>query len=266
MNLDEPGSVVRLDRSGDGIAVLTLNRPQARNSLTLDTWVALESALQGLYGDPALRGVVLTGAGAYFCAGGDLKSTPAAGFRANAAVGRLQLAQRTIQYMERFPVPVIAAVEGGAAGLGWSLALACDLIFTSADAQFIAPFIARGVTPDGGAGWHLVRRIGRHRASEILLSGRPVTGDEARKLGLANHIAEPGGVLAAALSWAVSLAAGSPHATELTKQLLAAADALDFNNYLRLELSVATQCQQGSESGNARRDFQRRGHERSGEK
>jgi enoyl-CoA hydratase/carnithine racemase len=255
--------VVRLERPRDGVALVTLNRPQARNSLTLDTWSALESTLKGLYDESELHCVVLTGAGGYFSAGGDLKSTPAAGFRANAAVGRLQVAQRTIQYMSSFPVPLIAAVEGGAAGLGWSLALAYDTIFTSAEAHFIAPFVARGVTPDGGAGWHLVRRIGRHCAADILFTGRPVTGNEARQLGLANAIAEAGAVVAAAVAYGASLPTASPHALELTKQLLASADGLDLTNYLKLELAIATQCQQGPESDTARRDFQGRAGKRS---
>jgi 2-(1,2-epoxy-1,2-dihydrophenyl)acetyl-CoA isomerase len=250
--------LVRVCRPVPDVAHVLLDRPQARNSLTTASWQALGCVLETLLEDPGLRCIVLSGEGGYFSAGGDLKSTPAAGFRATASVARLELAHRIITRIRTLPIPVIAAVEGGAAGLGWSLALACDLIFTSADAKFIAPFVSRGVVPDGGAAWFLAHRIGRHRAAEILFTGSPLSGAEAGQIGLANRVVPAGGVVAAAIEFAATVPASTPHAMELTKRLLGAAESLDFARFLDAELTTAALCQNGPEAGQARRAFQLR--------
>jgi enoyl-CoA hydratase/carnithine racemase len=140
-------------------------------------------------------------------------------------------------------VPVIAAVEGGAVGLGWSLALACDLVVAASDAFFSAPFVARGVVPDGGAGWFLVARVGRQRASELLLTDRRLTADEARQFGLVNLVCEPAQAEASALKLADSVVAADPAAIEMTKRLLSACETLDFDAYLAAEVSMATLAQ-----------------------
>ena len=251
-------SPVLLKRLKGGVALISLNRPDARNALTLASWDALERALETVATDQDARVVVLTGVGGYFCAGGDLKSTPAAGFRATALAGRLQAAHQTIARIGRFPLPVIAAVEGGAAGLGWSLALACDMIVVSAEAKFVAPFVARGVVPDGGAGWFLARRIGRHRAAELLLAGKPLRGEEAYALGLANHVVAAGEVVDAAIAFAGAMPSTTPHAMEFTKRLLSSAETISFLDYLDLELTMAALTQADAESDRARRAFQER--------
>lgn len=255
----DPGStsaVVRTSRPAPNVAHVRLDRPQARNALTRASWQELERVLETLIEDAELRCIVLSGEGGYFSAGGDLKSTPAAGFRATAPVARLELAHRTIGRIRAIPLPVIAAVEGGAAGLGWSLALACDVIFTSAEAMFVAPFVSRGVVPDGGAAWFLARRVGRHRAAEILFAGGPVSGAEAKEIGLANRIVPAGSVVSAAIDFAAALPASTPHAMELTKRLLGAAESLDFAGFQDLELTTAALCQSGPEAERARRAFQ----------
>ncbi|MDB5970016.1 MAG: enoyl-CoA hydratase [Hydrocarboniphaga sp.] len=255
---DATDSPIKIEHPLGGVLLIKLNRPQARNSLTMDSWLALEQALDAAAENPELRAVVLSGEGAYFCAGGDLKSTPAAGFRATASVARLDAAQRTMLKMRSFPLPIIAAVEGGAAGLGWSLALACDLLFTASDAAFVAPFVSRGVVPDGGAAWFLAQRVGRHRAAELLFSGRPLLGDEAVAWGLANRAVAGGTVVAAALEYAASLPAAYGHAMELGKRLLDAAETLELKAYYELERVTAALCQNGPEADRARREFQAR--------
>jgi enoyl-CoA hydratase/carnithine racemase len=254
---------VLLERPSDAVALATLNRPAARNALIFDSWHELAAVLDRVESDPQIRCLVIAGAGSYFSSGGDLKSAPAAGFRATAAVARLEIAQRVLLRIRRSPLPILAAVEGGAVGLGWSLALSCDLVIAASSATFSAPFVARGVVPDGGAAWLLVRRIGSQRAAELLLSGRAISAEEAHRLGLVNRVVDAGTASRIAVEFAESLPHGMPQAMELTKRLIGAADSLDLRSYFELECMVAAICQGGPEAQRARQAFQDRAAVRS---
>jgi len=239
-------------QAGD-VTVITINRGTARNALSAAIWDGLEKALAQATGDGS-RAAILTGAGGYFSAGGDLKTPPSGGRGAFAPVHRLQLAHHVLLQIARAPIPVIAAVERGAVGLGWGLALSCDMIFASRGAAFSAPFIARGVVPDGGVGWILARRLGRQVASDLLLSGRTLLAEEALGHGLVARVTEPGQTVTAAVNYAASLPAMAS-ATELTKRLVRQADDLDFASYLEQELLSATLCQTAPEAVAAREAF-----------
>src|SRR5690349_20854063 len=132
--------VVRDDR-GD-VAVILLNRPHARNALRYESWSELSASLHAVATDA--RGIVIAGAG------GDLKTGPAHGSGPIGPAGRVEHAQRVMEQLKAMPVPTIAAVEGAAIGLGWSLALSCDLVVAASDSFFSAPFVDRAVVPDGG--------------------------------------------------------------------------------------------------------------------
>lgn len=136
---------VLFDRPRPGVAVLTLNRPGARNSLGWQTWHQLGEAIDEVAADDNCRAVVLTGAGGTFSAGGDVKTSPARGAGLGAPAARLLVGQRVLDTLLKLPKPVLAAVEGPAVGAGWSLALACDLVVAARDAVFAAPFVARGL-------------------------------------------------------------------------------------------------------------------------
>jgi enoyl-CoA hydratase/carnithine racemase len=219
--------------------VLTLNRPEQRNSLVWESWTELDEALDRALADD-VRTLVVTGAGPFFCSGGDRDSTPARGERALAAGARIELAHGVLRRLRSAPIAVIAAVEGGAVGLGWGLALCCDLIVVAEDAFFSAPFAALGIVPDGGVTWQLVHRLGQSRASELLFSGRRVTAREALDLGLVTAVTRPGEAMAESLALARSLHGIPAASLDLTKRLIISATTATFDQHLPHELALAT--------------------------
>lgn len=234
----------------DGWATISLNRPDARNALNAETWIALDDALDRIE-DVNYPALLLTGSGRYFSAGGDMKTAPAHGGKAIAPAGRLELAYRVIDRLRAMTIPTAAAVEGGAAGLGWGLALACDIVITAEDARFSAPFVKRGVPPDGAVLWHLVQHAGRLRMADIILSGRPVDATEAHALGLVSRIVASGTACDAATAMLNDLVR-TPHAVELTKRLTAVAETSAFAAYAQAEMLAAALGQTGDEAAQAR--------------
>jgi 2-(1,2-epoxy-1,2-dihydrophenyl)acetyl-CoA isomerase len=199
-----------------GVATLTLDRPP-RNAIERRMAADLEQALGDVRDDNAVRAVVLTGAGAGFCAGGDLKVL--AGELADPAAARafLGACHRSILAIAEMEKPVIAAVNGDAAGAGWSLALACDLIVAARGARFIMAFVKIGLVPDLGGAWYLTQLVGAHKAREWMMLGDVVTAEEAARFGVVNRMVEPGEALAAAQLLAAQLAAGPRRALALMK-------------------------------------------------
>ncbi|MFJ3672132.1 enoyl-CoA hydratase/isomerase family protein [Streptomyces sp. NPDC090106] len=221
------------------VAHLTLNRPGALNALT----PAGRNRLIGLLGDasadPEIRAVVLTGTGRAFCAGADLRAGSrggsgggsedgsgggerVAGERVAGDVARmLRLgAQRLVSAVLDCEKPVIAAVNGTAAGLGAHLALACDLVLAAESARFIEVFVRRGLVPDGGGAYLLPRLIGPHRAKELMFFGDALSAADAERLGLVNRTVPDGELDKESRDWAARLAAGPTRALALTKHLV----------------------------------------------
>lgn len=247
-----PPLIRRDDRNG--VAVVLLNRPRQRNALRYESWTELSAVLNGIVADEA-RGVVLAGADGFFSAGGDLKTGPAHGSGAMAPAGRVEHAQRVMEQLKALPLPTIAAVEGAAVGLGWSLALSCDLIVCASDAFFSAPFVARAVVPDGGLAWRLTQQLGRHRAASLLLRGSRLSAAEAERLGLVTDVVEPGSAIERALALAGELAHADAGAVELTKRLINSAESAQLAAFHTLELAMATVAQQRSAAAQSRADF-----------
>jgi enoyl-CoA hydratase/carnithine racemase len=241
------GDVLHERLEGD-VVCLTLNRPKARNALSFTVWEGLADALDGLERETPPRALILCGAEGYFSAGGDIKLSPARGDGALALAARVELAQRVIQRVRAFPAPAIAAVEGGAIGLAWSLALACDMIIVAENARFQAPFANLGIVPDGGLVWFLTRRLGRYEASEIVFNGRMIDAAEARAAGLATRLVPPGQALAVALETARGLGSGNRKAAELIKRLLHQAETADLSSVNATELAYAHIAQSGEEA------------------
>jgi enoyl-CoA hydratase/carnithine racemase len=244
--------IVTEDR--DGIAVIWLNRPAQRNSLRYESWSELAAALDSV---SAARGVVIAGAEGFFSAGGDLKTGPAHGSGPMGPAGRVEHAQRVMERLKAVPVPTVAAVEGAAIGLGWSLALSCDLVIAARDAFFSAPFVKRAVVPDGGLAWRLTQQLGRHRASSLLLRGNRLQAEDAHRMGLVTDLAEPGAAVDDAVATARSLAECDQGAVEMTKRLINAAEAAQLAAFHPLELAIATVAQQRSASEAARGQWSR---------
>ncbi|MDC0771570.1 crotonase/enoyl-CoA hydratase family protein [Streptomyces sp. HD] len=208
---------VRTETVGSSL-LITIDRPKARNAVNAAVAAGLSTALDQLETDPGLRAGVLTGAGGTFSAGMDLKAAlagespeiPGRGF------GGLTQARTT--------KPLIAAVEGWAMGGGFELALGCDLIVAADDARFGLPEVSRGLIAAGGGVIRLPKRIPYHLAMELLLTGEPVTGERAGRLGIANRVVPAGETVAAALQLAERIARNAPLALAAVKELVRAAD------------------------------------------
>ncbi|MDN3023303.1 enoyl-CoA hydratase-related protein [Streptomyces sp. S.PB5] len=227
----------------DQVSYLTLNRPEALNALTPGGRDRLIELLAEASADPEVRAVVLTGAGRGFCSGADLRGTSAsaAGERIPGDVARtLRLgAQRLIAAVLDCEKPVIAAVNGTAAGLGAQLALACDLVLAAESARFIEVFVRRGLVPDGGGAYLLPRLIGPQRAKELMFFGDALTAADAERLGLVNRVVPDGELDKTAREWATRLAAGPTRALALTKQLVNA--SLDTDRATAFAAEAAAQ-------------------------
>ncbi|KOV66423.1 enoyl-CoA hydratase/isomerase family protein [Streptomyces sp. MMG1121] len=214
-------SELEVERS-EQVARLTLNRPEALNALTPALRDRLIDVLAEASADPEVRAVVLTGTGRGFCAGADLRGGPGGGDRVAGDVARVLRvgAQRLICAVLDCEKPVIAAVNGTAAGLGAHLALACDLVLAAESARFIEVFVRRGLVPDAGGAHLLPRLLGPHRAKELMFFGDALPAPDALRLGLVNRVVPDEELAKTAREWAARLATGPTRALALTKHLV----------------------------------------------
>ncbi|MFJ2744258.1 enoyl-CoA hydratase/isomerase family protein [Streptomyces sp. NPDC087440] len=233
-----------LHATDNGVSWITLNRPDAMNAVTWDQRERIITLLAEASADPEVRAVVITATGKGFCAGADLRSGgPAAPAhdRVPGDVARtIRLgAQRLITAVLDCEKPVIAAVNGTAAGIGAHLALACDLVVAAEGAKFIEVFVRRGLVPDGGGAYLLPRLIGPQRAKELMFFGDALPAAEAEHLGLVNRVVPADELKKTARTWAERLAAGPTRALALTKQLVNA--SLDSDRTTALAAEAAAQ-------------------------
>ncbi|MEV8453754.1 enoyl-CoA hydratase-related protein [Streptomyces sp. NPDC052095] len=238
---DPLGSLV-LHTTDNGVLRITLNRPEAMNAVTWEQRERVIALLADASADPAVRAVVLTATGRGFCAGADLRGTsPASGERVPGDVARtIRLgAQRLIGAVLDCEKPVIAAVNGTAAGIGAHLAFACDLVLAAESARFIEVFVRRGLVPDGGGAYLLPRLIGPRRAKELMFFGDALPAAEAERLGLVNRVVPDAELAATATEWARRLADGPTRAIALAKQLVNA--SLDSDRATAFAAEAAAQ-------------------------
>lgn len=231
--IPHPERVLRFDE--EGVATLTLNRPESLNALDASLLESLAARLTAVARDPSVRAVVLTGAGRAFCSGGDLKGVLAQSpdRPGDAFYPLAGLFHQSILEIRGMSKPVVAAVNGPAAGGGFSLALACDLRILADSAFLQLAYTSNGLTPDGGGTFTLPRLVGLARALEIALLDERIPAARALELGLANRIAAPGEVLAAARGLALTLAGRATGALGRAKRLLAS--SFDTSLEARLE-------------------------------
>lgn len=201
----------------DAVAVITLNRPEKMNALTPEMREALGTHFDTAARDPAVRSVLLTAAGAAFCASGDVSRM--GDFSAASGRDLLKLAHRMVRNLANIEKPVVAGVRGAVAGIGWSMALACDAVIASDTAKFSQVFRHVGVVPDGGAVYFLTQHLGLFKAKELVYSGRRVDAQEAHALGLVNRVVADGELDAAAFAYARELAAGPTFALGVAKKM-----------------------------------------------
>lgn len=232
------------------VLVLTLNDPATRNALHPAIYTAGRAALEAADGDPAVGAVVLTGAGGTFCSGGNVgrlrerREQPPAVQRES-----IEHLHGFIRALRRSSLPVIAAVEGAAAGAGWSLVLASDLVVAARDARVSMAYVKVGLNPDGGASAFLARALPPPLAAEVLFDGAPIGAERLHALGLVNRLTDPGAAFDEALAWAERLAHGPRAALGRAKRLLEGALRHDLDTQLDLEAELLTEAVHHPEAG-----------------
>lgn len=229
----------------DGVRTLTLNRPECLNAVNDTLSNEIIQAISESSADDEVRVIVITGSGRGFCAGLDLTDY-ANGNQDDQSrhqkldemgwVGRQALG---IVHCDK---PVIAAINGIAAGAGLALALACDIRFMSSDARVTAGYIRRGLSPDAGMSYFLPRLVGQAKATELILTGRDIYSEEAERIGMVNGIFPDENFMEHVMNFAKELAAGPPIAMTLSKRLLAASPDTDLTTLLKQEYAFIKQC------------------------
>jgi enoyl-CoA hydratase/carnithine racemase len=220
----------------DCTLVLTLSDPATRNTLSPQAYAAGIEALNVAADDPEVRAVVLRGDGEHFCAGGDLNRI--AGARDRPAQDQADSIARFNEFVDAlrsFPKPVIAAVEGFAAGGGMSLALACDLIVAAESARFVLSYAKIGLSPDGGVSWQLARALPRALVLEMIWLAEPMPARRLFELGLINRVTGAGEAFAQALHLASQLARMAPNALASVKDLVNQAPTRRLSEQMQAE-------------------------------
>ena len=216
--------------------VLVLSNPEHRNALAPEMYAAGVEALSVAEGNPEVRSVVITGEGATFCAGGNLLRLQANRQQPPEVQAQsIEGLHSWIEAIRTFPKPVIAAVEGAAAGAGFSLALACDFIVAADNAVFVMAYSNVALSPDGGGSWSLARALPRQLASELLIGGERIDARRLQALGVVNRLSPAGSTLAEALALAERLNAKAPNALASIKELIGEAQAATLSQQLASE-------------------------------
>jgi enoyl-CoA hydratase/carnithine racemase len=225
-----------LSTSEGATLILTLSNPEHRNALGPEIYAAGVEALSVAETSSEIKSVVITGEGDIFCAGGNLQRLiknrqQAPEHQAQSIEGL----HNWIETIRAFPKPVIAAVEGPAAGAGFSLALACDMIVAARNSVFLMAYSNIALSPDGGGSWSLSRSLPRQLAIEILMMGERINAERLHQLGVVNRLSEPGQALGTALSMANLLNQKAHNALTSIKELVNEADSASLNQQLALE-------------------------------
>lgn len=230
--------LVRLEVDDDGIGTITLNRPEKLNALSNELSRALAEAVLRVAGDTKIRGVVITGTGRAFCAGGDIDSMRGHAEAADWTAIRdiLQAGATIVETLQSMRKPTIAAVNGPAAGAGGSLALACDFRIASESAAFGLVFSRLGLHPDWGGTYFLPRIVGTAKALELILSGDIIDAAECARLGIFNRVTDADHLMSTAREFAITFAAKAPLALMLARQAVHESVNMTLKDVLALEI------------------------------
>lgn len=249
-------SVLELTRHG-ATAVLTMNRPSARNALDLELRQAFADLIPRIRDDADIRAVVLTGAGGHFCAGGDIRAMGGGQGDTDVFEGRTRILsmQRWFDELVDLEKPVIAAVDGVAYGAGLSLTLAADFVLTSTRATFCAVFARIGYVPDLGSMYLLPRAVGLARAKELVFSARVVDADEALALGITQRVIKEGAVLDEALALAARFEHAPAGALGIVKSVMNHAFESDRRSVYLQEAMAQSLCRESAFHKEAARRF-----------
>ncbi|MDE2355597.1 MAG: enoyl-CoA hydratase [Alphaproteobacteria bacterium] len=255
-----------IETFAEGVATLTMNRPEARNALTAQMQAGLSEALPRLAADPKVRCVVLTGAGGAFCAGGDVKGFAAdtsrggggTGFNLEARAHGLRASTEVVRWLHEMPKPTLAVIGGPAAGAGLSLALACDLRLAADDAKLTTAFSKVGLSGDYGGSYFLSHLVGAAKARELYFTADVISGAEAHRLGIVNRVAPRAEVEAAGAAWARQLAALPTLAVGYMKRNLNTADHATLSEVLDVEATHMVRTMMTEDHKNASAAFVRK--------
>lgn len=221
------------DRSTPGLLVLTLNRPQAMNALSTALMTELAAAIDAATADPAVRVLLITGAGRAFCAGLDLKELGGGGLQLGQAIGGERV--DPAQALDRCPKPVIAAINGPAVTGGFELALACDVLLASPEARFADTHARIGVAPGWGLSQRLGRAVGPYRARELSFTGNWLGAEQAAAWGLVNRVVPADRLMDEARALAADMLGTLPEMLTRYKALIRDGEAMPLGEALRME-------------------------------
>ncbi|HYP82613.1 oxepin-CoA hydrolase, alternative type [Variovorax sp.] len=239
---------ILLRREGP-VLVLAIHTPGKRNAISAGLYDALREALEDARRQPSVGAVVLTGADGYFCSGGDLNVLATRREHPpEVRRGILEGLHGLVRLLRDFPKPVVAAVEGGAAGAGLSLAMGCDLLVAARDATFSVAYVKVGLTPDGGATSFLAQVLPRQLLTELCLTGDRIGAERLHALGVVNRLTEPGGADAEAVALATRLAGGPERAMARIKALCRESVSASLDAQLDREAQFMVESQGDSES------------------
>lgn len=221
----------------DGVATVTLNRPERLNTISREMLMLLGQLLLRADADPAVRVVVLTGAGRAFCAGLDLNdATKGSGIGsqsdANTAMTTLDLKTAPPTILFNMEKPTICALNGSAAGYGMDMALGCDIRIMADGAKFAAAFVKRGIVPESGGTWFLPRMIGWAKAAELIFTGRTLSARESLDMGLANEVVAAADLPARVNAVAAEIAGNAPLAVQAAKRMMRAGLSENFGEHV----------------------------------
>jgi len=229
---------IRVERQA-GLVTITLDRPAKKNAIDAQMWIGLDRTLAEVAADPNDRALILTGAGGNFSAGADLSGNPKGlgltGGPLQPIVQEMRVVGDIILRLQRMPKPTLAKVDGVCVGVSLGLALACDLVLASDRARFSEIFARRGLALDGGNSWLLPRRIGLHKAKELVFFADMIEAKEAESIGLVNRVVPAGELDAVAEEWGRRLASGPTLALGLSKRLLDASSSVTLPQALEDE-------------------------------
>lgn len=230
---------VLLEVGDDGVARLTLNRPDAANAIDVRLANDLADIAERLRAEPKVRAVLLNGAGDRFCAGGDVRSFASAGADLHDALAEIVAPlHRAVDDLAELDAPVIAAVQGSAAGAGLALVAGADYVLAAQSAKLVMAYTGIGLIPDGGSTWYLPRVIGVRRATELALTNRVLSSEEACDWGLVNRVVPDADLQSEATAVAAKLAAGPTRALGAAKRLIRQSLDHDLNEQLDAEAAA----------------------------
>lgn len=233
-----------LTQISDQVLTLTLNRPEKKNALTPSMYSYMNTALAQAAGDFAIRAVVITGAGSAFTAGNDILD-----FMNTPPNGSDSPVMKFLESIHNFPKPLIAAVHGNAVGIGTTMLMHCDLVYAAPDSKFAMPFVSLGLVPEAGSSLIFPKLVGHVKASEIFLTGRNFTAQEALEMRLINEIQDQ--PVVKAIEMAKIIAAQPPEAVINSKALLKSADHEAISAVMRVEGELFAMALQSEEAATA---------------